>query len=55
MNKNDIIKAIKFMNEYQTENDIIEAKISEIDIPKKCYDTISTFAKIHAIIKMQVC
>lgn len=46
MNKNKIIKAIKFMKEYQTENDIIEAKISDIDISKKCYDTISTFAKI---------
>lgn len=44
MTEKEVIKAIEFMQKYQTETDQIEAKTAEIDYPKKCYDTISAFA-----------
>lgn len=44
MTEQEIIDSIKFMQEYQTETDKIEAKTAEVDFPKKCYDTISAFA-----------
>ena len=44
MTEAEVIKAIKYMQKYQTETDRIEAKTAEIDFPKKCYDTVSAFA-----------
>ena len=44
MTEAEVIKAIKYMQKYQTETDRIEAKTAEIDFPKKCYDTVSDFA-----------
>lgn len=44
MTEQEVIKAIKYMQKYQTETDKIEAKTAEVDFPKKCYDTISGFA-----------
>lgn len=44
MTEKEVIEAIKYMQKYQTETDKIEAKTAEKDFPKKCYDTISSFA-----------
>ena len=44
MTEAEVIKAIKYMQKYQTETDRIEAKTAKIDFPKKCYDTVSAFA-----------
>ncbi len=44
MNEQEIIENIKYMQQYQTETDKLEAKTAEKDFPKKCYDTISAFA-----------
>lgn len=44
MTEQEVINAIKYMQEYQTETDRIEAKTAEVNFPKKCYDTISAFA-----------
>ena len=44
MTEKEIIDAIKYMQEYQTETDKIEAKTAEKGCPQKCYDTISAFA-----------
>lgn len=44
MVENEVINAIKYMQKYQTETDMIEAKTAEFDFPKKCYDTISAFS-----------
>ena len=44
MTEKEVIDAIKYMQEYQTETDKIEAKTSEKGCPQKCYDTISAFA-----------
>lgn len=44
MTEKEVIDAIEYMQKYQTETDKIEAKTAEVDIPKKCYDTISGFA-----------
>ena len=41
MTEKEVIEAIKYMQKYQTETDKIEVKTAEIDLPKKCYDTIS--------------
>ena len=44
MTEKEVIDAIKYMQEYQTETDKIEAKTAEKGCPQKCYDTISAFA-----------
>ena len=44
MTETEVIDAIKYMQEYQTETDKIEAKTAEKGCPQKCYDTISAFA-----------
>lgn len=44
MTEQEVIDAIKYMQEYQTETDKIEAKTAEKGCPQKCYDTISAFA-----------
>lgn len=44
MTEEEIINCIKYMQEYKTETDRIEAKTAEVDFPKKCYDTISAFS-----------
>ena len=44
MNEQEIINAIEYMQQHQTETDKLEAKTAEKDYPKKCYDTISAFA-----------
>ena len=44
MTETEVIEAIKYMQEYQTETDKIEAKTAEKGCPQKCYDTISAFA-----------
>ncbi len=40
----EAIDAIKYMQQYQTETDKLEAKTAEKGCPQKCYDTISAFA-----------
>ena len=47
MNKEEIIKKIEIMKLYQSETNQIEAKTAKIDFPKKCYDTISSFANTY--------
>ena len=44
MTEKEVIEAIEFMQEHQTETEKIEAKTAEKGCPKKCYDTISAFA-----------
>ena len=44
MTEQEVVDYIKYMQEYQTETDRVEAKKAEIDFPKRCYDTISAFA-----------
>lgn len=44
MTEKEVIDAIKYMQEYQTETDKLEAKTAEKGCPQKCYDTISAFA-----------
>lgn len=44
MTEKEVIEAIKYMQEYQTETDKLEAKTAEKGCPQKCYDTISAFA-----------
>lgn len=44
MTETEVIDAIKYMQEYQTETDKLEAKTAEKGCPQKCYDTISAFA-----------
>lgn len=44
MTEKEVIDAIKYMQEYQTETDNLEAKTAEKGCPQKCYDTISAFA-----------
>lgn len=44
MTGTEVIDAIKYMQEYQTETDKLEAKTAEKGCPQKCYDTISAFA-----------
>ena len=44
MTEQEVIDAIKYMQEYQTETDQLEAKTAEKGCPQKCYDTISAFA-----------
>lgn len=44
MTEQEIVQAIKYMQQYQTETDKIEAKTAEKGCPQKCYDTISAFA-----------
>lgn len=44
MTEKEVIEAIKFMQEHQTETEKIEAKTASGGYPKKCYDTISAFA-----------
>lgn len=38
MTEQEVIKAIQYMQKYQTETDKIEAKTAEIDFPKKCME-----------------
>ena len=51
MTEKEVIDAIKYMQEYQTETDKIEAKTAEKGCPQKCYDTISAFANKRGGIK----
>ena len=44
MTEKEVMDAIKYMQEYQTETDKLEAKTAEKGCPQKCYDTISAFA-----------
>lgn len=44
MTEKEVIDAIEYMQEYQTETDKLEAKTAEKGCPQKCYDTISAFA-----------
>ena len=52
MTEQEVIDAIKYMQEYQTETDKIEAKTAEKGCPQKCYDTISAFIKLGARISL---
>lgn len=44
MERKEVIDAIKYLKKYKTETDRIEVKSAIIGYPKKCYDTISSFA-----------
>lgn len=44
MFEEDVISAIKYMQNYQTETSSLEAKTADGGFPKKCYDTISAFS-----------
>ena len=44
MQEQEVIEAIKYMQNYQTETEKLEAKTAKGEFPKKCYDTISSFS-----------
>ena len=44
MQEKEIMKAIELVRKYQSETNRIEVKRAALDIPKKCYDTISSFS-----------
>ena len=47
MNQSDIIEKIEFIQKFKTETVNLETKSANIDFPKKCYDTISSFSNKH--------
>ena len=44
MDINDVIKNIGILRKYNSETNMIEVKTASLGFPKKCYDTISSFA-----------
>lgn len=44
MEINDVIKNIEILRKYNSETNMIEVKTASMGFPKKCYDTISSFA-----------
>lgn len=44
MNQKDIIEKIEFINKFKTETVNLETKTANVDFPKKCYDTVSSFS-----------
>lgn len=47
MNQSDIIEKIEFIQKFKTETVELETKKANVDFPKKCYDTVSSFSNKH--------